>query len=76
VPAPSGEGRVLRFGWKDPEATLMTCLVGSDLDNYARLTCVWLREDTQPSELGGHVSNGGVAETSALTVRPGSPDLG
>jgi hypothetical protein len=52
VPSPPGEGRVLRFRWKDPEAMLMTCLVGSDLDNYARLTCVWLREGTRPSKPG------------------------
>jgi hypothetical protein len=52
VPSPPGEGRVLRFRWQDPDPTIMTCLVGSDLDNYARLTCIWLREGSQPAEPG------------------------
>jgi hypothetical protein len=52
VPSPPGEGRVLRFRWNDPEAMLMTCLVGSDLDNYARLTCYWLPEGSNPSAPG------------------------
>jgi hypothetical protein len=41
VPQPPGEGKVLRFRWKDQQPHLMTCLVQSDLDNYARLTCLW-----------------------------------
>jgi len=52
VPAPPGEGRVLRFRWRDPEPTLMTCLVGADLDNYARLTCSWMHEGSRPTEPG------------------------
>jgi hypothetical protein len=38
-------------GWT-PEPMLMTCLVGADLDNHARLTCYWLREGSQPAEPG------------------------
>jgi hypothetical protein len=41
VPHPPGEGKVLRFRWKDKQPHLMTCLIQSDLDNYARLTCLW-----------------------------------
>ena len=41
VPSPPGEGRVLRFRWDDGQAVTMTCLVAGDLDNYARLTCLW-----------------------------------
>ena len=41
VPSPPNEGHVLRFRWYDPEPVLMTCLVSADLDNYARLTCIW-----------------------------------
>jgi hypothetical protein len=52
VPSPPGEGRVLRFRWQEPDPVLMTCLVGSDLDNHARLTCVWFREGSQPKEPG------------------------
>ena len=43
VPSPPGEGRVLRFRWQEPQPVVMTCLIGSDLDNYARLTCLWSR---------------------------------
>jgi hypothetical protein len=52
VPSPPNEGRVLRFRWLDIEPMLMTCLIGADLDNYARLTCYWLREGSQPAEPG------------------------
>ncbi len=52
VPSPPGEGKVLRFRWQDPESVLMTCLVSGDLDNYARLTCYWLREGSEPKEPG------------------------
>ena len=52
VPSPPGEGRVLRFRWRDPAPTLMTCLVGSDLDNHARLTCLRAREDARPTVPG------------------------
>jgi hypothetical protein len=41
VPSPPGEGQVLRFRWDDGQAITMTCLVAGDLDNYARLTCLW-----------------------------------
>jgi hypothetical protein len=41
VPQPPGEGKVLRFRWKDQQPHLMTCLIQSDLDNYARLACLW-----------------------------------
>jgi hypothetical protein len=44
VPSPPGEGKVLRFRWKENDEHLMTCLVQSDLDNYARLTCHWVLE--------------------------------
>lgn len=36
--AAPGEADVLRFKWTGHAAT---CLVGSDLDNYSRLTCYW-----------------------------------
>jgi hypothetical protein len=52
VPSPPNEGRVLRFRWYDPEPVLMTCLISADLDNYARLTCYWLHEGSQPAEPG------------------------
>ena len=51
-PSPPGEGRVLRFRWGDPEMIVMTCMVGADLDNYPRLTCLWGREDPQPKMPG------------------------
>ncbi len=51
VPSPPGEGQVLRFRWDDGHAMLMTCLVAGDLDNYARLTCLW-GADGQPREPG------------------------
>jgi hypothetical protein len=44
VPAPPGEGTVLRVRWHDGEPRLMTCLISGDLDNYARLSCVWIIE--------------------------------
>ncbi len=50
VPSPPGEGSVLRFRWKDGgEERLMTCLVASDLDNYARLTCLWGAAGREPA---------------------------
>lgn len=36
--ADPGEGDVIRFRWPGHEET---CLVRLDLDNYARLSCVW-----------------------------------
>jgi hypothetical protein len=50
--ASPGEGRVLRFHSGKPAATDMTCLVSTDLDNYARLTCLWWRIGTQPKQPG------------------------
>ncbi len=55
--ASPGEGEVLRFRWTvsergEREERSMTCLVGSDLDNFARLTCYWTRVGTQPDEPG------------------------
>jgi hypothetical protein len=52
TPSPPSEGRVLRFRWKDREPIVMTCLVGSDLDNYPRLTCLWDPGDSQESRPG------------------------
>jgi hypothetical protein len=52
VPSPPGEGHVLRFRWQDPEPVTMTCLISSDLDNYARLTCYWLRDGSEPRQPG------------------------
>lgn len=52
VPSPPNEGHVLRFRWYDPEPVLMTCLVSADLDNYARLTCIWAHEGEQPTATG------------------------
>jgi len=52
VPSPPGEGQVLRFRWGDGQAMLMTCLVAGDLDNYARLTCLWGADGQQLKEPG------------------------
>jgi hypothetical protein len=52
VPSPPGEGQVLRFRWGDGQAMLMTCLVAGDLDNYARLTCLWGADEQAPKEPG------------------------
>jgi hypothetical protein len=52
VPSPPDEGHVLRFRWYDPEPVLMTCMIGADLDNYARLTCIWAHEGSQPAAPG------------------------
>jgi hypothetical protein len=41
VPQPPGEGQVLRFRWEDGQPIVMTCLFDGDLDNYARLICLW-----------------------------------
>src|SRR5665213_3638851 len=50
--ASPGEERVLRFYSGKPDATDMTCLVSTDLDNYARLTCVWWQPGTEPKHPG------------------------
>lgn len=39
--ADPGEAWVLAFKWGAKQPMEMVCLVGSDLDNYARLTCHW-----------------------------------
>ena len=52
VPSPPGEVEVLRFRWRDPEATTMTCLVAGDLDNYPRLTCLWQLDRSEPAQPG------------------------
>jgi hypothetical protein len=52
VPSPPGEGQVLRFRWADGQAMTMSCLVAGDLDNYARLTCVWGADGQPPKEPG------------------------
>lgn len=41
--ADPGEAQVLAFHWGQAPALEMVCLVGTDLDNYARLTCHWGR---------------------------------
>ena len=39
--ADPGEAWVLAFKWGQKVPMEMVCLVGPDLDNYARLTCHW-----------------------------------
>jgi len=39
--ADPGEAWVLAFAWQEKKPMEMVCLIGSDLDNYARLTCHW-----------------------------------
>jgi hypothetical protein len=39
--ADPGEALVLAFAWGEKPVMEMVCLIGSDLDNYARLTCHW-----------------------------------
>lgn len=39
--ADPGDAYVLAFAWGDKPALEMVCLIGGDLDNYARLTCQW-----------------------------------
>ncbi|MBS1196544.1 MAG: hypothetical protein H6R18_329 [Proteobacteria bacterium] len=39
--ADPGEAYVLAFKWIEKSQMEMICLIGSDLDNYARLTCHW-----------------------------------
>jgi hypothetical protein len=52
VPSPPGEGQVLRFRWDEGGAVTMTCLVAGDLDNYARLTCLWVADGQTPKTPG------------------------
>ncbi len=39
--ADPGEAWVLSFQWQEKTPMEMVCLIGGDLDNYARLTCHW-----------------------------------
>jgi hypothetical protein len=39
--ADPGETLVLSFAWGEKPGMEMVCLIGSDLDNYPRLTCHW-----------------------------------
>lgn len=39
--ADPGEAYVLAFNWDESRPKEMVCLIGSDLDNYPRLTCHW-----------------------------------
>lgn len=39
--ADPGEAWVLAFKWGQRQEMEMVCLIGSDLDNYARLSCHW-----------------------------------
>ena len=41
--ADPGEAWVLAFKWTNKQPMEMVCLIGSDLDNYARLSCHWGR---------------------------------
>jgi hypothetical protein len=68
VPSPPGEGQVLRFRWDDGRAVIMTCLVVADLDNYARLTCLW-NAASQPSHEPGLEA---MFPTAVWFERPGS----
>lgn len=53
VPHPPGEGKVLRFRWQEGgKGKTMTCLVSGDLDNYARLSCVWTVDGSSPKAPG------------------------
>ena len=39
--ASPGEAWVLSFAWGSKPTMEMVCVIGTDLDNYARLTCHW-----------------------------------
>jgi hypothetical protein len=70
VPSPPGEGQVLRFRWTDGQAITMTCLVAGDLDNYARLTCLWGADGQELREPGLEA----MFSTTAWAAGAGSPD--
>jgi len=70
VPSPPGEGQVLRFRWDDGQAITMTCLVAGDLDNYARLTCLWGADGQALKEPGLEA----MFSTGARPEGAGSPD--
>lgn len=50
--ADPGEAYVLDFKWNQRHAMEMVCLVGTDLDNYGRLTCHWGRVGTPHRQPG------------------------
>jgi hypothetical protein len=50
--ADPGEAWVLAFKWGQKEPLEMVCLVGPDLDNYARLTCHWGRAGNPHAQPG------------------------
>ncbi|HEX4953366.1 MAG TPA: hypothetical protein VF017_08235 [Thermoanaerobaculia bacterium] len=51
--SPPGDVQVLRFRGPETRPRTYTCMAGSDLDNYARLTCIWTYDDkTSPREPG------------------------
>ncbi len=50
--ADPGEALVLAFAWGNKPAMDMVCLIGSDLDNYARLTCHWGRRGNPHKQPG------------------------
>ena len=41
--ADPGEAEVLSFHWREKYEMEMVCLIGADLDNYARMSCHWGR---------------------------------
>lgn len=41
--ADPGEAYVLDFRWGERRPMQMVCVIGTDLDNYGRLTCHWGR---------------------------------
>ncbi|MEO8503449.1 MAG: hypothetical protein ABI609_06085 [Acidobacteriota bacterium] len=50
---PGGETEVLRFRGPAKQPRTLTCLIGGDLDNYARLSCYWTYDaDPQVKEPG------------------------
>jgi hypothetical protein len=50
--ADPGEAWVLSFKWGQKVQMEMVCLVGPDLDNYARLTCHWGRAGNPHAQPG------------------------
>ena len=50
--ADPGEAYVLHFKWGKTHPMEMICLIGSDLDNYARLTCHWGKKGNPHSQPG------------------------
>lgn len=50
--ADPGEAWVLSYKWGEKRPMEMVCLVGSDLDNYARLSCHWGRAGNPHAQPG------------------------